>query len=238
MNEFRAVIVDDERMAISALEHEICLFLDHIEIVGTATSLKDAVSKIDSLKPNLLFLDIQLSEGLGFDILEQLQHRDFHLIFTTAYEDYAIEAFKVDAFDYLLKPISGEDIVKSLQRLQERKGAMRSNLLLQQDKLTINSSGETLFVNIADIIHCASVGNYTRFHFKDDSKILVPKTLKEIEEKLEAFGFLRVHKSHLVNMNYATKLRTKELQLVLKDDSTLPVSHRRKTLLNSYFENL
>lgn len=239
MKKFRTFIVDDEEMAIAALIQEIELFVNQIEIVGSATRISDAVELIQQSQPDLLLLDIKLSEGLSFDLLEQLSYNDFHLIFTTAYDKYAINAFKVNAFDYLLKPISGIELNTCLERLEKQSSTEKSDKLkIENGKLSVYSAGELIFIDLKEVTRFCAVGNYTQLHYADGSKILTPKTLKSIADKIEEHGFLRIHKSHLVNMSFVTAFKIKEMILILSDKSQVPVSHRKKTVLTDYFDNL
>lgn len=229
MMQKRAVIIDDESKAISALKREIELFASQIEVIGTATSLKTGKELIESLKPNIVFLDIKLDDGLGFDLLNLLDYNDFHLIFTTAYSNYAIHAIRVDAFDYLMKPICGDDILATLARLD--KVPLKEDLNLAENNLIISEIGNKRIVNYNDVIRFQSIGNYTKVFTINNKPILIPVPLKNIEVKCPN-NFVRCHKSHLVNISFITTYNSKESMLLLKDTSNIPVSVRKKSAVN------
>ena len=224
-----AVIIDDESMAISALKREIELFTPQIQVIGTATNLKIGKDLIENLKPQIVFLDIKLDDGLGFDLLNQLEFNDFHLIFTTAYSNYAIDAIRVDAFDYLMKPVCGDDIVNSLARLEKSNHKEDSNL--SANNLIISEMGSKKIINYNDILRFQSIGNYSKVFSLTNKPILIPVSLKQIEAKCPSL-FFRCHKSHLINTGFITNYNSKESWLTLKDDSCIPVSLRKRSALN------
>lgn len=233
MNEiFHAIIVDDDRAAIAALEQEIDLFVEDLSVIGSAQTIDEAVRMIDRMKPDIVLLDIQLQEGLGFDILKQVSWSHFNLIFTTAYHQYAIDAFKVDAVDYLLKPVQGADLQATLNRLQKSNVAPAPNPVSsspEQEKVVLTSLGEIFLFNPEEVVRCAAHSNYSQFHLVDGSKMLISKTLKELEGSLDMSIFLRVHKSHIVNVDFIKRFHTKDHLLVLKDGTEIPVSQRKKS---------
>lgn len=229
MTQKQAVIIDDESMAISALKREIEMFAPQIDVIGTATSLKNGKDLIEQLKPQLVFLDIKLDDGLGFDLLNQLEFSDFHLIFTTAYSNYAIDAIRVDAFDYLMKPICGDDIMASLARLE--KAPTKEETGLSANNLIISEIGNKRVINYNEVIRFQSIGNYAKVFSMTNKPILIPVPLKQIEAKCPSH-FFRCHKSHIINMDFIKKYNSKESVLHLKDASCIPVSFRKKSALN------
>ena len=226
---FHAIIVDDDHAAIAALEQEIDLFVENLSVIGAASSIAEAVKMIDRLKPDIVLLDIQLQEGLGFDILEQVNWSGFQIIFTTAYHKYAIDAFKVEAVDYLLKPVRGVDLQETIDRLQAaEKLAARPREAPEREKVVVSSLGEIFLFDPEEIVRCSANGNYSQFHLEDGGKILISKTLKETEASLDPETFFRVHKSHIVNVQFVKKFHTKDHLLILRDGTELPVSQRKK----------
>ena len=237
----KTIIIDDESRARSALKQEIQLNCPDIDIVGEADSIATAVPLIKQLSPDLIFLDIQLSDGLGFTILEQSDGQDFAIVFTTAYSEYAIKAFKTSAVDYLLKPIDSSELIQAIEKvkvaLQTRHTGSplpqpnAANLhTVQQKKIILHTSEGLHVIQIADIIRCNSYGNYSFVFLRDGSKILLAKILKEIEESLEGAGFERVHHSHLINLNHVKSFRNTEGGMVIMSDgSEVPVSMRKKS---------
>lgn len=226
---YHAFIVDDDQAAIAALNQEIDLFVSNLTVIGSAQTIETAVSEIERLKPDILLLDIQLKEGLGFDILKTVKWSDFHIIFTTAYHEYAIEAIKAGAADYLLKPVSGEDIEASIRKIAAtEKGHANVPKAKEQDKIVLTSLGEILLFEPSEIAWCHANGNYTQFNLADSKRIMISKTLKEIETSLDPDIFIRVHKSYVVNLEFIKRFHTKDHIIVLKDGTEIPVSQRRK----------
>lgn len=236
----RAIIIDDESRARSALKQEIALNCPEVLVVGEADSVQTSVDLIRAVSPQLIFLDIQLSDGLGFHILDQVGSDDYDIIFTTAYSEYALKAFKTNALDYLLKPIDSEELIVAVGKVAEKKtdslgekepekiGTDFTNLQLK--KIILHTSDGLFVIQVADIIRCNSYGNYSFVYLKDGNKILLAKILKEIEESLKPFGFERVHHSHLINLNHVKSFRHKEGGMVVMSDlSEVPVSLRKKS---------
>jgi len=227
---FHVLIVDDDEAAIAALSQEIDLFVPNLSVIGSANKIDEAVRRIDRLKPDIVLLDIQLQEGLGFDILQQVQWSDFHLIFTTAYPQYAIDAFKVDALDYLLKPVQGTDLQATLERLEASQPTPATQAgTPDPEKVVLTSLGEIYLFSPDEIVRCAASSNYSEFHLADGGKLLISKTLKESETELDPGIFLRVHKSHIVNVRFIKRFHTRDHLLILKDGTEIPVSQRRKS---------
>lgn len=232
----KALIIDDERQARNALREEIRLLNKEIVIIGEAAYLQEAVHLIDNLKPELIFLDIQLSDGTGFHVMEQSTFKNFATIFITAYNEYAIKAFKVNALDYILKPVDFNELEKAvdkaIQQLNTKQAAKtNSNSLHHQQRLRISfQSTEGISIHYIDeIIHCKSLGNYTTLFFTDKSQITVTKTLKDVEDMLQGKGFERVHQSHLINMQHLKKYMNKNGGIVLlSDGSEVPVAQRKR----------
>lgn len=238
----RAIIIDDEFNAINNLKWEIENFCDDIEICDTFTNPKNAISAINYLKPDCVFLDIEMPEMDGFQLLSQLEYRDFDLIITTAYDNYAIKAFKEHAIDYLLKPIDSEDLIETISRVRKNKS---QNILGDEVKKIINSIskqnqpkrlalslvGKTKYVNMVDILYCKSDGNYTEIYLKNNEKELLSKKLKEFEESTSS-DFFRVHNSYLVNINYIKEfVKSDGGYIVLNDGTHIPVSRSKKSEL-------
>ncbi|MEZ4796555.1 MAG: LytTR family DNA-binding domain-containing protein [Flavobacteriaceae bacterium] len=238
----KAIIIDDEFNAIKNLKWEIENFCDDIEICDTFTNPKEAISAINYLKPDCVFLDIEMPEMDGFQLLSNLSFRDFDLIITTAYDNYAIKAFKEHAIDYLLKPIDSEDLQKTISRV--RKNQHSSTLgeevkkiienftpKSQPKRLALPLIGKTIYVNMDDIIYCKADSNYTEVHMVNNYKETLSKKLKELEEQTSN-SFFRVHNSYLVNINYIKEfVKNEGLYLVLENGATIPVSRTKKTEL-------
>ncbi|PQJ72452.1 LytR/AlgR family response regulator transcription factor [Polaribacter butkevichii] len=239
MKELTAILVDDMPVALDMLANDITNNHTEIKIIGKATSVVEAAKLLRKQQPDILFLDIMLGDGTGFDILEIFPDLKSKIIFVTASDAFAIKAFKFAAIDYILKPYSDEDLAISIEKAQNQIQPDKQQLNVLQEavtspnnkpsKISLHTSEKIIVVNIEDIIHCKSDNNYTTFFFKDKSKILVSKTLKHYADMLKEVGFLRVHQSHLVNTTYIKEfIKSDGGYLVLTDASNIPVSVRKR----------
>ena len=233
---FKTIIVDDENKGRRSLQRLLELLQAPVEIIDTAATVKEAISKIDSLKPELVFLDIMLQQGTGFDVLEKIKHTKFHLIFVTAYDQYALQAFRYSAIDYLTKPLDPDLLEESLQRLTELPKEQELSPKLEAlkenhkslDKLALHDAQGIQLVRVKDILYCKSQNNYTEFHLVDQKSILVSRTLKDFDELLGQNGFFRVHQSYLINLNRITQYLKQDGGYVKMEDGTLITVSRRK----------
>jgi two-component system LytT family response regulator len=238
----KAVIVDDELHCIDRLKNLLTGYFEgEILVISTYTSIEEAYVGLQAIQPDLVFLDIQIHDQTGFDLLGKLQEIKFDVVFTTAYEQYAIKAFKFSASDYLLKPIDVDDLKETIKRINKRRhqGSIDHNLDLlienvknlknQNRKIAVPTINGLVFLNIQDILHCKSDVNYTTIFMKDSTSLMVAKTLKEFEGLLSNHDFFRVHNSHLINLNYIKSYnKGKGGFLTLEDNSEIEVSSRRK----------
>ncbi|PLW92422.1 MAG: DNA-binding response regulator [Marinilabiliales bacterium] len=237
----RAVIVDDEKASRDTLKGLLDRYEKEVMVVAEADSVASGLEAISAFTPDLVFLDIQMPDGSGFRLLEQIQDVDFNVIFITAFDQYAIKAFKYSAIDYLLKPIIPEDLKAAVKKHQELGQVGNSNTNVQvllenlsnknkePQKIVLHTFEGMHVINTEDIIRCQSDDCYTNFHLADGKKIIVSKTLKEIEEQLKGKDFIRPHKSHLININnIKTFVRNDGGYIIMKDGSEIPVSRRKK----------
>lgn len=236
----KAIIIDDEQHCIDRIEGLLKPYTDTITIVGTYLTAETGVQGICILDPDVVFLDVQIHEQTGFDVLKAVHQPTFEVIFTTAFEMYAVQAFKFSAVDYLLKPIDVEDfnfaIDKLNQKIEAKDFSKKVNVLLNniskndvQKKITIPTSDGLEFLEIENIIRCEADINYTIIYTMDGRKIVVSKTLKSFEALLVNCHFFRVHNSHLINLNHLVKYtKGKGGYVTLSDHSTIEVSIRRK----------
>lgn len=236
----KAVIIDDETRSRETLDLLVKDYCKNVTVIAQANSVQSGVKTIDEYSPDLIFLDIELQDGTGFDLLEKVAGSNFHVIFTTAFENYALKALKLSAVDYLLKPINHEELVAAVNKVESLllKEYPNKNfeLLLQnlqnntgRHKIALPSSDGLTFINVHDIIRCQADGSYTHFFFKEHKKILVSKKIKEYEELLGPYNFVRIHHSHLVNLNEVTKyVRGDGGYVVMSDGQTVYVSKRKK----------
>ncbi len=250
----RTIIIDDEKPSIQSLIWELknigsdtssdeTIEIDgaDLEIIGTYNDAREGLKAIRTKKPDLIFLDIEMPHLNGFDLLQKLDVIDFNVIFVTAYDEFALRAFKVSAVDYLLKPVDGDDLKLALKRT-----IVRRDSSIMQDKLSQvfewirknNSNFPSIalptlegleFVEVDQIIRCESDSNYTHIFTKSGEKILISKTLKEVEKLLQGHHFLRVHHSHVVNLAFVKRyVKGKGGYLVMKDGTNISVSRSRK----------
>lgn len=237
----RAIIIDDEKHCIESLSNLLLEEFSHkIEFTETAQTVNEGIKLILNLQPDLVFLDVQIADETGFDLLRQIEEINFEIIFTTAFEKYAIQAIKFSALDYLLKPINKGDLEIALNKLSENSRKLTSakleallfNLERKNDgfkRIIVPTSSGFEFLDVNDIIHCESKINYTTLFLKGNKKLLVAKTLKEFEEMLTPFHFFRIHNSHLVNLSAVKSYhKGKGGSVILSDGTEIEVSTRRK----------
>lgn len=238
----RVIIIDDEKQCREQLTYILKTCVPGVELVAEAGSVADAVDLIQNLRPDLIFLDISLGDGLGFDLLERVNYRDFRVIFVTAYEQYAIKAFRFNALDYILKPVDAEMVLDAMSKVQiqplfssgfeERFESLVNRSDQMRRKIALPSFEGITMVNIRDIIRCSSDGNYTTFYTIKGARIVVSHPIKLYDELLTPMNFFRVHQSHLVNLEFVVKyLREDGGMLVMEDGSKIEVSRRRKDAL-------
>jgi two-component system, LytTR family, response regulator len=243
----RAIIIDDEKKARETIRNMVELYCKNVDIIGEAEDIVTAAEIINILKPDLVFLDIKMPNGSGFDLLTQLGNIDFRVIFITAYAEYALRAFKFSAIDYILKPINPDELIASLNKVQtlmEKESinarleafiSNMQNITREIKKIVLKTSDSIHVINVRDIIRCEADRNYTVFFLTDNKKILVSNTLKEYDDMLSPYRFFRTHQSHLVNIDYIERFEKKDGGfLVMKDKSEVPVSVRKKETLLSF----
>jgi len=247
----KAVIVEDEKRSRETLIGLLNLYCKNVKVVAEADGVHTGIEAINEHDPDLLFLDIQMPDGTGFKLLESLENIHFDVIFTTAYDQFAIKAIKFSALDYLLKPIFPDDLKEAVKKAEDKKLATGSQegirVLLENmrkpesetPKIVLSTSEKINVVNVKDIIRCESDNYYTMYYFTDGKKLLISKTLKENEELLSGYNFIRPHKSHLVNTIYIKSFNKQDGgYIVMTDGSTIPVSRRKKEKIIEIINNL
>lgn len=249
-SEIAALIVDDEKQSRNALKSQLQLYCPHIQIIGEAHGYKDALEKINSLQPQLVFLDIELGDGNGFQVLKETVWKKFKTIFITAFNQYAITAFKFSAIDYLLKPIAPHELIASVERAHEQVQSVNiaSQLLSLQKNLGADSKTKKLVlkdaesfyvIKVSDIVLCEAEGAYTRFYLSGGKQILISKGLKEYEELLAPSDFIRTHHSYLINTDKIVQFDKAEGGVVLLEEGhKAPVSQRKREQLLQLFNKL
>ncbi|MBL0183487.1 MAG: response regulator transcription factor [Chitinophagaceae bacterium] len=235
-----AIIIDDEAKGRLALRQKLNSYCPNVNILAEAVDGIEALAAIEKLHPQLIFLDIEMPKMNGFEMLNNIKEKKFQIIFTTAYDQYAIKAIKYAAFDYLLKPVDIEELKTAVSRADnsENQQTKKQIELLQQNmehpkkqlnKLAIPTLEGLLFFDINDIIHLEANSNYTFIHFSGNPKITASKTLKEFEEILPESIFFRTHHSHLINLNYIKKyIKGDGGQIEMQDGTYIDVSRRKK----------
>lgn len=237
MKKKRAILVDDEKKSRTAISSFLTKYCPTIEIVGEADGVKTGLRAIEEHKPDVIFLDIEMNDGSGFDLIEQLTNMPFEVIFVTAFNQYAIKAFRYSAIDYLLKPVNPEELIQAVSKLSddsrldevERKlEALMSNRTSIQ-KIAIPSMQGIRLEEVGNIRYCESDNYYTIIHLITGEKIMVSKTLKEYDQTLSADGFLRIHQKYLVKVSEIKTYSKSDGGFVTLNDGThLTVSRRKK----------
>jgi two-component system LytT family response regulator len=240
-----ALLVDDEAQGRAALRGKLELFCPEVSPIHEASTVEEALTAVLAHRPQLLFLDIHLGDRLGFELLELLAAEENpwsgEVIFVTAHDEFAVRAIRFSALDYLLKPIDPEELVSAIRRAEERKGFAPGLPVLMDHLRGHSDAGKKIVVpcqdgmhilRVSEIVRCESTSNYTQFFMKSGKKLLASKTLKEYDLLLSDYGFERIHKSHLVNMEFVKRYVPSDGgYVILEDDSTIPVANRKKDVL-------
>lgn len=238
----KTLIIEDELHGRVALKNQIQRYCPSIELIGEADSFADAYDKILTLKPDLLLLDLELGDGNGIQLIEALPKKIEvpRIIFTTAYDQYAVKAFRLNAIDYLLKPINPDQLVfavnKAIQEFDQKHIQVQQLEWLKEqrtdpkegDKIAISTHQGLIQIVINEIIRCEANSNYTTFYLSNNQKIVATRSLIEFEESLTDFDFFRVHKSHLINTSQIKKIDWNTMQVIMNDDSCIEIARRRK----------
>lgn len=245
----KVAIIDDELHCIKSLELHLKSLFPDCDIVYKTTKPKEAYDNLRNLKIDILFLDVEMPGINGFELLEQFNDLPFNVIFTTAYSQYAVQAFKAKAINYLLKPIDESELKEAIDswllKSSKKKNSDEINELLAhlkkegllESKIAIPVIDGYEFLDVNDILYCKSQNNYTYIYLKDGENILISKTLKTVEKALDNFYFIRTHQSYLVNPNFIKKyVRTDGGYLIMSDNKQIPVSSSKRELIVNIFE--
>lgn len=248
----KTIIVDDESRSRETILELVKLYCDDVKIVGQAEDVKSGLLAIRKYKPDLVLLDIKMPDGTGFDLVRQIDHINFKIIFITAYEEYAIKAFKFSALDYLLKPIDPEELTIAIEKVSkslnnESVSSKIKEFMTYMDhfrkdgegkKIILKTSENIYVVDADEIISIESDQNYSRFHLVEGESIFVSRTMKDYVPMLEGHTFYRVHQSYIINLNHVKRYQREENICVMSDGSKIPVSYRKKEELFTLFKNL
>ncbi len=239
----RAIIVDDEALSKTVLKNLILKYCPEISLLGEASNITEAKKLIEELNPDLVFLDIEMPGGSGFELLEKLiDNPSLMVIFTTAYDQYAIKAFKFNALDYLLKPINISELIAAVAKISNpvHKKTMRSSLkhfmdspgnsgISKNNKVALPTQEGLVFIDIANIIRCEADGKYTYCFISEGKALHSTRNLKDFEEQLTQFGFCRIHHAHLINLNHIkTYVKGNGGYVLMNNNDTVTVSKRKK----------
>lgn len=235
----KAIIIDDEPDSLESLRLAVTNFCRSVEVIFTSDSALEGIRAINKFKPDLVFLDVQMPQMSGFDVLQQFDEISFEVIFVTAYNHYAVKAIKFSALDYLLKPVEIDELQRAVKKAEEKINSGTRSLQVHTmrgenekpsfEKIAIPTGEGLLMIDCKDIIRCVAVDNYTEIYVSNHPKLLVTRTLKEFEELLEPHNFFRVHHSHLINLNRIVKYFKGEGGNVLMSDGVqVDVSRRKK----------
>ena len=246
----RAVIIDNEPPMIRTLSGLLEMYCPDVTLVGTADGVATGEKLILEVNPDVIFLDVEMGDGTGLDLVERLNFRKLHVIFVTAHDKYAINAFRYSAIDFLLKPVDPEDLMNALKKFQQAKKVMdleqQVSVLTdhlrggtaRQKKIVLSDYESMHLVRVDEILWCVAEGSYTRFKLFDGQEIMVSKNLKSYEDILSTDDFVRIHNSYLVNINHIKRFERSEGGLVIMNNGgTLPVSVRKKDALMNILKN-
>lgn len=239
MSIYKAIIIDDDEFTRKSLQDYLQLFFTDLRLVANCSDAASGLQAIARHQPNLVFLDIEMPGGSGFDMLNRIDPVSFEIIFITSFDHYAIRAIRYSALDYLLKPINPDELKNAVQRFRDKKGSAHTPVPVLQNfisnlrakttddfKLAIATTEGTLFLPIQEIIRLEADGSYTLFHLRGHKKLLASRTLKDFADLLDEHRFLRVHKSHLVNRRYVRSILNTH-RLLMEDDMEVDVSRRK-----------
>lgn len=234
------VLVDDENDALEALEWKLNNYIKDVIITKTSSPIK-GIEIIERLKPDIVFLDIQMPEMDGFTLIENLKFKNFNLIFTTAHDEFALKAIKVSAIDYLLKPVDKDELIAAVDKirdqqkdalLEDKLQLLLGNLNANQDKINISADGKVYLLEKDDVVMLKSDKSYTTIYLSSDQEIVVSKTLKEVEKKFQFPQFYRVHNSYLINLNHVKEyLKGFGGELIMTNGQTASISRTKKAEL-------
>ncbi|NOX84648.1 MAG: response regulator transcription factor [Chlorobi bacterium] len=245
----KAVVIEDEPKTREAITNIINRLCDDIEVVATGHNIKTGIDAIYNGRPDILLIDVELADGNAFDILRHIFNIDFQVIFVTAHEGYALKAIKFNAFDYILKPFSVEELTATIEKAAKEVNRKRTEVYLESllhsiddrenKRIVLKTADEIHLVNISEIINCEADSSYTHFFLKDGSQLTVSNHLKEYDELLRDYHFFRVHHSHLVNLNEVKKFhRINNAYVLMSNGKKVPVSSRKKERLLEEFNSL
>lgn len=241
----KAILVDDEPNSVQLLARQLEQHCPQVQVLGQVTDSTEAIELIRQIKPDVVFLDIEMPEMNGFQLLEQLEDITFAVIFVTAYDEFAVKAFRFSAVDYLLKPVDIPDLLAAVSKVERQQPLDYRQLELLKSqyqsgqfaqKLAVPYQGSLIFVELKEIVYCESDSNYTSIILTSGKRYLVSKTLREVQEFLEGRNFLRVHRQYVVNLDHIRMYKRGEgNSLVMSNEVSIPVGRQQKDRLLQHF---
>lgn len=243
----KAIILDDEPDCVKLLALQLKMSCPQIDVIAECTDSIDGLKKIQDLVPDIVFMDIEMPRMNGFQVLEAIGDINFSLVFVTAYDKFAVKAFRYSAIDYLLKPIDTKELQECVRKIEKQKKIDQRQIDLLKiqysyprktlpDKIALPFQNGVSFVQITDIIYCEADDNYTKFYLKNGQVTLISKTLRDIQETLEERNFLRVHRQFLVNLDQISRyVKGEGNYLIMSNDTTIPVARNQKDKLIERF---
>lgn len=241
----KAILVDDEPNSVQLLARQLEQHCPQVQVLGQVTDSTEAIELIRQIKPDVVFLDIEMPEMNGFQLLEQLEDITFAVIFVTAYDEFAVKAFRFSAVDYLLKPVDIPDLLAAVSKVERRQPLDYRQLELLKSqyqsgqfaqKLAVPYQGSLIFVELKEIVYCESDSNYTSIILASGKRYLVSKTLREVQEFLEGRNFLRVHRQYVVNLDHIRMYKRGEgNSLIMSNEVSIPVGRQQKDRLLQHF---
>lgn len=247
----RTLIIDNEEQIRTALKKQLVALCPSVTEIKEASGVVTGLKAIGDFKPDLVFLDVEMDDGTGIELITQLKNFNFQLVFITAHDKYAVNAFKLSAIDFLLKPIDADDLINAVDKVvrQIKNTSLEfqfqilqeslSSITVNEKKIVLKDSESIYFVKVSDIVHCKAEGPYTEFYLIPQQKIIISKSLKEYEELLEPYGFIRTHHSHLINIKRIVRFdKANGGTLILENKQTIPVSQRKKEQIMELLNNL
>jgi|JI10StandDraft_1071094.scaffolds.fasta_scaffold92813_2 two-component system LytT family response regulator len=235
----KTILIDDEPEALRGMESMLGIFCPMLEIIGKAHSVSSGLFEIQQLRPDLIFLDIAMRDGTGFELLEKCKERNFATIFVTAYDQYAIKALRMNAMDYLMKPVDPDELCAAVERVKNKPLPEYNHLLSayannQFTKIGVPNSKGVTYLEINNIVRLESSNNYTYIHTKGQKAILVSRTIKSFESLLPADKFVRCHQRHIINLDLVLSLeRTDGTHILMGDGTVVPISRANKTHMDN-----
>lgn len=246
----KAIVLDDEQHCVESLCLDLERYCPEVDVVAAMTSVKDCLAEVKKVKPDLLFLDIEMPWMNGFEFIDFLQPIDFEVIFVTAYDSYALKAFRASAVDYLMKPVDKNDLIEAVNKVISRKSdqsgsADHMKQLLDQyfsrqksHKITIPDKDGQTFISLEKIIYIEASSNYSNIHLEDGTTNLVTMTLKHMHQKLNDERFVRVHHSFIINMDHVFQyIKSEGGYLVMTDQSKIPISRSKRSEIKEIIES-